>query len=369
MLSQRHSFRLQNICLIAALGGMVITADCTPSPPTIATATPTFAAPLPPTITATSPDITPLSPTPSPAPPPPQVLLVTAGGAQAEVLEQTLQNAARTYGWEARLILADSPTSVQTVAAGNAAIVVVDGPELVNNALLIAPSRPQVYFIGLATEQTVSTTPPNVLLFGMGREDQVGFLAGAIAGLATRSRQVAVVGPADSVAAAKYRYGFLHGVRYTCPKCRVDLVDGGAEEASRHVMYGADIIYSPPGAESAAILQAAAIRGAAVIGSATDGCTTLCAGETASVAEQLLANVSLDLTAALEQALEQYHLGQPPSGLQPLAAANGALHLMPGSNWSSALDELDQAEVTTVWTRLRDGSLETGIDPLTGVEK
>jgi len=72
--------------------------------------------------------------------------------------------------------------------------------------------------------------------------------------------------------------------------------------------------------------------------------------------------------AAVQTALAGYVAGVPPAGAQPFSAANGAVALAPYRVSEDVLSELDRQEIAAVLARLADGSLDTGINPLTGDE-
>lgn len=75
------------------------------------------------------------------------------------------------------------------------------------------------------------------------RHDQEGFLAGAGAGLATAFGAVGLVPGDGSAAAEEFGAGFAEGVRYTCPRCRLEVVQDLARPP-----FGVDVVGLPPGA-------------------------------------------------------------------------------------------------------------------------
>jgi hypothetical protein len=83
----------------------------------------------------------------------------------------------------------------------------------------------------------------------------------------------------------------------------------------------------------------------------------------------VLTSVYLDAGEAVRAALAAFHDGKPLSGVQPLSAASGAIVLAPIRSPADRLSIPDQADIATALARLADGSLETGIDPVTGEEK
>jgi basic membrane lipoprotein Med (substrate-binding protein (PBP1-ABC) superfamily) len=185
------------------------------------------------------------------------------------------------------------------------------------------------------------------------------------------------VADVTSAAGLKYRNGFLHGVRYTCSRCRVDFVDVTdpaataftAEAARMNATLSSDVVYAAPGAAGEAALLAAAQAGAWVIGSQPDLRETVFQAGAAPGAHEVVTSAYLDYATAVARALEAYQAGEPPAGAQPLSAANGAVVLAP-VEVAEAEDftDLDRQDVQRALERLASGELDTGVDPVTGQE-
>lgn len=88
----------------------------------------------------------------------------------------------------------------------------------------------------LAAGGSTSTLGPGVA------SREAGFLAGTAAGLATGSGLVGFVPEMGSGEAEAYRSGFEEGLRYACPKCRVELVSDPSQPA-----FSMDVIGISPG--------------------------------------------------------------------------------------------------------------------------
>jgi len=71
--------------------------------------------------------------------------------------------------------------------------------------------------MGIAAGGSVNT------IGGIIRRDQAGFLAGALAGLASESGWVGRIDGTGGEAATEtiYQASFTHGLRYACPRCRL----------------------------------------------------------------------------------------------------------------------------------------------------
>jgi len=291
----------------------------------------------------------------------------------ASSVREAVQRAAQEFGWETSETQAASADSLRALAQSGAIVVVAENADL----LQVAHEFPALYFIGLQ-QPGGDNLPPNLFALGPGaRQDQVGFLAGTVAGFATETQIVTVIGDPNSTEGRNYRNGFLHGVRYTCPLCRVlniDVMDlnNGTEPSTTAVTYaivGSDVFFAAAGAAGDEALAAAAEAGAWVIGSGEDVYFTRFSGGSASGADHVLTSVYVDPGAAVYQALSAFHDGRSLSGAQTFSAANSAIVLAPYRDPQGALSMLDQTDIAAALARLTNGSLETGIDPTTGEER
>jgi len=289
-------------------------------------------------------------------------------------VQAAVERAAQDFGWNGIETQDVSPDSIRALAQSGVAVIVAENAELSE----IAREFPSVYFVGVQ-QKSADDLPANLLALGGAdsRADQVGFLAGAVAGFATQTQTVTVIGDPNSIAGRNYRNGFLHGVRYTCPKCRVlniDVanLDDGAEPsvtAAKYVILKSDVFFAAAGEAGGQALTAAAEAGAWVIGSGNDVYQTRFGEGASAGAEKVLTSVYFDPGAAVYQVLAAFHTGQPPSGAQPFSAANSAIRLAPYHDPQGVLSTLDQRDIATALAQLADGSLDTGIDSATGEEK
>jgi basic membrane lipoprotein Med (substrate-binding protein (PBP1-ABC) superfamily) len=320
----------------------------------------------------------PIAPTPTTAPTTPTSAPIKVHYVGLSVAPETIQRAAQEFGWGFEQTPEASPDDIRAAAQSGAQIVIVGGQELQEPARAIAREFPQVYVIGFGLSG--DDLPPNMLnLGGPGsREDQAGFVAGMAAGFATENKYVTAISDPNSVEGRKYRNGFLHGVRYACPRCRVEFIDvadtadaeTASTEAGQYVLFGSDVFFAAAGQAGEAALVAAANKGAWVIGSGYyDAYSTIFGNGSIPGSDKVLTSVYVDVGAAVYVALKEYKNGKPLYGAQPFSVASGAIVLAPIRSPADRLSIPDQADIATALARLADGSLETGIDPVTGEEK
>jgi basic membrane lipoprotein Med (substrate-binding protein (PBP1-ABC) superfamily) len=365
----------------AAPSPIIITPTAAPTSTLVPTAIPTATATAVPA-TATAAPSTPTAVPPTPTPRPPMVGYVSAQSpapAELDAAVAAIQRAAKGFGWEVQAGQSSTPAelAVLDLAQKGARVIVTFGQPMQAATLSAAQKFPNIYFVGLS--QTGAEVPANVLLLDdtNPREDQAGFLAGMAAGFVTKTRRVAVIGDAMSSTGLRYRNGFLHGVRYTCPMCRLDAIDvlnaadiaGTADLAGRFQVYGVDVFFAAAGDAGDAALVKVTRAGAWGIGSGRDVMGPLFSGGSAAGADHILASVYIDGASAVANALALYHAGTPLTGTQSLSAATGALIMAPGPDTPGGLSALDRQDLAAMVSQLADGSFDTGIDPVTGQER
>jgi basic membrane protein A len=243
---------------------------------------------------------------------------------------------------------------------------------LIQDATLEAAlANPDVYFIGV--DQFFVDPPPNLVGIQF-REDQGGFLAGAMAGLMTRSNIVAGVYGIDIPPVVKFRNGFEIGARFVNPDVTTLGVyidsftspDRGAAAAEQFIGEGADVIFGAGGPTGSGAITYAAQNGVKVIGVDQDEFFTTFGGGETPGAENLITSAVkrvdvgvFDMLAALVEGE-----GFPEGGIYILSAENGGITFAP-PNAASVPDEVLE-RMEEILAGLADGSIETGIDPITG---
>ncbi|MCC6188432.1 MAG: BMP family ABC transporter substrate-binding protein [Anaerolineales bacterium] len=343
---------------------------------TVASATeaPTAAGP-PPAVAAT----------PTPTVPPLTIGYIAAGAGTPGVFT-AVEAAAAAHGWVVQRAAEPTGDALRALISPGASILVADGPEFEAVAHAAAVQDPRLYVIGVGhagLESGLATGSgqalPNLLALGgpASRQDQLGFMAGAVAGFLTEGRIVTAIADTATAVGLKYRNGFLHGVRYTCSRCRVDFIDladesataFAAERARLNASLSSDVVFAAAGEAGWSGLRAAAQAGAWVIGAEADAYEQAFEAGAAPGADRVATSVYFDLGAAVRAALDAYAAGSPPAGAQPPSATNGAVALAPYRVNEEALSGLDRQEISAILARLADLSLDTGIDPLTGSER
>lgn len=285
------------------------------------------------------------------------------------------RRAAADFGLAASLIESasqvDFPGNISTcVEEGHDAVITVGFP-MADATAEFAAANPQVYFIGI--DQFHDGAHENLvgLLF---REDQGGFLAGAMAALMSESGIIAgVYGPAIPPV-VRFRSGFEQGARFIQPDIvalgvHVDSFaapDRGAAAAEGFIGEGADVILGAGGRTGSGGILAAARLGVFVIGVDQDEFFTTFGGGQTPGAEFLITSALKRVDNAVYLTIQSLIAGGEEwvSGVRLFTAADGGIGFAPAN----------QAPVPAAATEIMDwiyrglqlGLIQTGVDPNTG---
>jgi basic membrane protein A len=273
-------------------------------------------------------------------------------------------------------------TQAQTDYEANLATCIDEGYDAVitvgfliaDATLAAAEANPDVFFIGV--DQFVPEGSPENYVGVQFREDEAGFLVGAMAALMTQSGTIAGVYGIDIPPVVKFRNGFEQGARYINPDINVLGVyidsftarDRGASAAEQFIGEGADVIFGAGGPTGSGAIAFAASAGALVIGVDQDEYFTTFQGGEAAGAENIITSaikrvdqsVYLSLEALVNGDLETFGGG----GTRVLSAANDGVGFAPSHDADVPEEVIEQ--VTAILEGLKDGSIQTGVDPITG---
>ena len=288
-----------------------------------------------------------------------------------------MMSAAEDFGLETTFIETQAQTDYDTnintcITEGFDAIVTV-GFLIGDATLAAAQANPDVYFIGV--DQFFADHVPNLVGIQF-REDQAGFLVGVMAGLMTESNTVAGVYGIDVPAVVKYRHGYEAGAAYSNPGVSALGVyidsftapDRGAAAAEQFIGEGADVVFGAGGPTGSGAITFAAQNGVMVIGVDQDEFFTTFGGGETPGAENLITSALKRVDTGVYQMLEALVNG---GAGWPVDASIYVLEIAnDGISFAPAHDANVPAEVTAAveaaLAGLKDGSIDTGIDPVTG---
>jgi basic membrane protein A len=324
-----------------------------------------------------------VEPTEAPAGPPTveSVCLVTDvgrvnDGTFNQYAYEGMVGAAETFGLENTFIetqaQTDYDTNINTCVNEGYDIIVTVGYLIADATLKAAEENPDIYFIGV--DQFFEGHPSNLVGIQY-REDQGGFLAGALAAMMTQTGTVAGVYGIDIPPVVKFRNGFENGAKYVNPDINLlgvyidDFVapDRGASAAEQFLGEGADVIFGAGGPTGSGGIKRAAEEGTWVIGVDQDEYfTTFGSGETPG-AEFLMSSavkrVDLGVYNMIKALVED--AGWEGGGIYILNAANGGISYAPSHD--ATLPRWVEVQLERIRVGLADESIETGVDPVSGV--
>lgn len=292
------------------------------------------------------------------------------------------QQAVEDFGLELNFIETQSETDYETninncLTEGYDAIVTV-GFLLADATHIAATENPETYFIGV-DQFFVDRPLPNLVGIQF-REDQGGFLAGALACMMTKTDVVGGVYGMEIPPVAKFRTGFENGCRYVNPEATVlgafipSFTDPAAGQSTAQQFLGesADVIFGAGGPTGSGGIRAAAEQGIFVIGVDQDEYFTTFGGGSAPGADKLISSAIKRVDVGVYDQLQG--LADPSSGLWAgamgsiyvLDASNGGISYAPFHDAEADVPEGVKTRIEEIRQALADGSLETGVDAVTG---
>lgn len=286
-----------------------------------------------------------------------------------------MQAAAKCFGFETSYIEtaseADYEKNITTAVSGKPDMVITVGYLLATDTLAAATANADVKWIGI--DQFQDPYPDNYVgvLF---REDQGGFLAGTLAGLLTTSNVVGVVGGLETVPpVVRFVNAFEAGAKAINPDVKVLKVYNesftdpttGASNADQFIGEGADVIFGAGGKTGSGAVSEATSKGKWGIGVDQDEYfTTFNSGAAPGsefLATSAVKRVDLGVFDNIVAALN----GEFKGGAFALTAEND------GITYAPFHDAVIPADVATKLEEVRkglaDGSIDTGVDPITGL--
>lgn len=264
---------------------------------------------------------------------------------------------------------ADYQRNLDTILESDPDAVITVGFLIQDATEAVAAENPDVHFIGV--DQFVEESDNHVGL--QFREDQAAFMVGAMAGLLTETDTVAVVGGREDVPpVVRLVNGYEAGANYTNEDVNVlsvylpsfDDPAAGRSAAEQFLGEGADVVFGAGGPTGSGGIQAAAEAGAWAMGVDQDEYfTTFGEGDTEGadrLATSAVKRVDVGVFEQIRASIETDFEG----GVFTLEAANDGVTYAPPHDADVPQDVLD--EVEEIRQGLADGSIETGIDPVTG---
>ena len=268
---------------------------------------------------------------------------------------------------------ADYPKNIQTFLDAGYDMIVTVGFKLGDATIKAAKANPNVKFamVDFAdfAELGKPTHPANLVGLTF-KEDQPGFLAGALAGLMTQTNVIgAVAGLVTVPPVVNYVKGYTAGAKYTNPKVKVLTIyqpesgakdfndpDWGKQQAITFFGQNADIIFGVGGNTGNGGLIAAKEKGKMCIGVDVDQFVSY-----PDVDSCLITSAQKHLRQAVKTAIANMVQNSWKSGLLTFDITNDGIGLAPYHDWDSKISADIKAKITDTEAKLKDGSLKTGV--------
>jgi basic membrane protein A and related proteins len=265
---------------------------------------------------------------------------------------------------------ADYDKNITTSLDGDPDIIITSGSLLYTDTLKAANENPEVRFIGI--DQFQPEYPDNYI-GTQATEAEAGYMAGVMAASLSETGVIGVVGGREDVPpVVRLVNGYEAGAKSVNPDITVlhtynaafNTPDVGASDAAQFMGDGADVVFGAGGPTGSGGVKAATAAGKWGIGVDQDEYFTTFAGGTTPGAEYLAASMIKRVDYGVFEAIRRALTDEWEGGALPLTAENRGITYSDFHDADIPDDVAELLEQTRAG--LADGSIETGIDPITG---
>ncbi len=285
---------------------------------------------------------------------------------------QGLQRAAEELNVELNTIESVQPgdfeANIETFVDAGYDMIVTVGPLMAETTRAMAEAYPHVSFV--AVDVVYDAAPGNLMGLAF-REDQMGFLAGALAGLMSQRQTVGIVLGTETPATRRLRSGYESGVRHVCAECAVLAIAldsstdpaRGRTAALSQTAEGADVIFGVGGPTGSGAVLGATQQGIWAISVGQDEYFTTFEGGAVGGANRLLSSAIKRADNAIYSVVRDAVLGVPSPGAQLFDASREGVGLAPFHDAESAVSDEIKGKLAEVFRMLASEELETGVSP------
>ena len=200
----------------------------------------------------------------------------------------------------------------------------------------------------------------------MFQEDEVGYLAGVVAGGLTKSNTVCTVSGMEIPPVVRYVTGFQNGAKWVNPNVKTlnvyipSFTDPakGKETGNSMIGQGCDVIFGVGGNTGNGGLLAAKEKGLAAIGVDVDQYNTY-----PEVKDALVTSAQKNVNTAVYNYLKELTGGAAKPGVLTANLQNDGVGLAPYHDWDSKVPDAVKAKVQEAITGLKNGTITTGYKP------
>ncbi len=200
----------------------------------------------------------------------------------------------------------------------------------------------------------------------MFQEDQVGFLAGVVAGGMTKTGTVCTVSGMEIPPVVRYVVGYQNGAKWIKPDVKAlnvyipSFTDPakGKETGQSMISQGCDVVFGVGGNTGNGGLLAASEKNLMAIGVDVDQYNTY-----PEVKGALLTSAQKNVDVAVYNFLKSVSDGSVKAGINTANVQNGGVGLAPYHDWDSKIPQAVKDKVAAALKGLKDGSIPTGYKP------
>ncbi|MGC8781695.1 MAG: BMP family lipoprotein [Anaerolineae bacterium] len=200
----------------------------------------------------------------------------------------------------------------------------------------------------------------------MFQEDQVGFLAGVVAGGMTKTGTVCSVAGMEIPPVVRFVVGYQNGAKWIKPDVKAlnvyipSFTDPakGKEVGQSMIGQGCDVVFGVGGNTGNGGLLAAKEKGLMAIGVDVDQYFTY-----PEVKDALLTSAAKNVDAAVYNFLKDLKDGKAKAGIAMANLSNGGIGLAPYHDWESKIPQSVKDKVKQATEDLKSGKLQTGYKP------
>ncbi|MFQ5400126.1 MAG: BMP family protein [Anaerolineae bacterium] len=197
-------------------------------------------------------------------------------------------------------------------------------------------------------------------------EDEVGYLAGVLAGCMSETGVIGSVSGMEIPPVVRFVTGYQNGARSQNPDIKTlnvyipDFNDPatGKQAGETQIAEGADVIFGVGGNTGNGGLLAAHEAGLMAIGVDVDQYNTY-----PEIASSLITSAAKNMDVATAEAVTAFSNGELTGGIKLATVTNGGVGLAPYHEWDSKISAECKAAVDAAEAGLKDGSISTGYTP------
>jgi|SRR5438874_5935398 len=264
----------------------------------------------------------------------------------------------------------DYPKNIGQFVDGNYNLIVTVGFKLGDATIKAAKANPNIKFVMVDNADFSDKTVPANLLGLLFKEDQPGFLAGALAGLLTKTNVIGAVAGLQTVPpVVHYVQGYENGAKYTNPNVKVLKIyqpesgakdfndpDWGKQQGVTFIGQKADILFGVGGNTGNGALLAAKEANKMCIGVDVDQFVSY-----PDVDSCLITSAEKHLDLAVKTAIANAVHGQFKNGVLTFEIANDGIGLAPYHNFDSQISPDVKAKMQDIQAKLKSGAITTGV--------